>query len=62
MPDIDLKHEIIREAFKALSRFADGDIDLLCIIGSYNDTLDDSDILSLLRDWNAGRAVLNEVQ
>lgn len=59
---IALKHEIIREALKALKRFADDDIDLLCIIGSYGDTLPDEDILSLLREWNAGKSLLNEVQ
>lgn len=58
----DAKHKIILEAFKALKRFADDDVDLLSIIGSYNDTLSDEEIATLLHEWNAGRPIIYEVQ
>ncbi len=35
------------------------DEDLLAIIGSWRDTLDDEEILTLLRDYNAGRPIID---
>jgi hypothetical protein len=35
------------------------DEDLLAIIGSWRDTLDDQEILTLLQDYNAGRPIIN---
>lgn len=35
--------------------------DLLSIIGSWQDTLDDEHVLDLLRDWNAGRPLFQTV-
>jgi hypothetical protein len=48
----DLKAQIAHElcrAFKALG----ADWELLSTVGSYGDTLDDDDVLALLRGWNA---------
>jgi hypothetical protein len=36
--------------------------ELLSIIGSYGDTLDDKEVLQLLKDWNETGKVLNERQ
>jgi len=46
------------EGFTALERL-DADEELLSIIGSWRDTLDDREVLSLLRDYNAGRPTLH---
>ena len=40
----------------------DADEELLAIIASWRDTLDDADVLSLLREWNAGRPTLHTRQ
>ena len=48
----DLKAQIATElcrAFRALG----ADWELLSTVGSYGDTLDDEDVLALLRSWNA---------
>jgi hypothetical protein len=36
--------------------------DLLSVIGSYGDTLDDSEVLQLLKDYNATGKVMHERQ
>jgi hypothetical protein len=38
------------------------DEELLAIVGSWRDTLDDADVLRLLRDHNAGRPILHKRQ
>ncbi len=50
----DIKAQIAREIYKAVKTLG-GDGVLLSTIGSYGDTLDDDDVLILLRDWNAAR-------
>ena len=52
-----MKREIAAEIYRALQRLG-ADIDLLSIVGSYGDTLDDVDVLDLLREWNAGRPIM----
>jgi hypothetical protein len=39
-----------------------GDEELLAIVGSWRDTLDDADVLSMLREYNAGRTTLHRGQ
>jgi hypothetical protein len=48
------KAQIAAELYKAI-QFLDGDAALLATVGSYGDTLDDDDVLTLLRQWNADR-------
>jgi len=43
---------IIQEVYRAAEKLG-ARSDLLCILGSWGDTLEDADILSMLRDWNA---------
>lgn len=38
------------------------DPELLSIIGSYGDTLDDSEVLRLLKEWNETGKVIHEIQ
>jgi hypothetical protein len=45
---------IVIGLYKALQRLG-ADPDLLAIVGSYGDTLDNEMVLKLLREWNAGR-------
>ncbi len=53
-----LKAQIADEIRAALERL-DADAELLAIVGSWGDTLDDADVLSMLRDYNAGRPTLH---
>jgi hypothetical protein len=46
---------------KALERL-DAPIELRSIIGSYGDTLDDKEVLELLKSWNETGKVLHERQ
>jgi hypothetical protein len=39
----------------------DSDPELLSILGSWRDTLGDAEVLSLLRDYNAGRPTLRSL-
>lgn len=52
MSDPDLKAQIAHERYAALDCLGAGE-ELLSIIGSYGDTLDDDDVLALLKHWNA---------
>jgi hypothetical protein len=52
---------IAAELYQAFARL-DAPTELLSIIGSYGDTLDDKEILRLLRAWNETGKVLNERQ
>jgi len=36
-------------------------IELLSILGSYGDTLDDEEILDLLKDYNTGRPIMQHI-
>ena len=50
----DLKAQIAGELYRAIQKLS-GDEKLLSIIGSYGDTLDDEDVLLLLRSWNKSK-------
>jgi hypothetical protein len=53
----DLTPQIARELYAALERLG-ADAELLAIVGSWRDTLDDGEVLSMLREYNAtGRAL-----
>ena len=47
----DLRTAIAAQIVKALQRL-DADVDLLSVVGSYGDTLDDDEVLDLLKDYN----------
>ena len=56
-----VKAQIVGEIQKVLKRLY-VDEELLAIIGSWRDTLDDAEVLALLRDHNAGRPTLHRMQ
>jgi hypothetical protein len=60
-PEPDVRAQIVGESYKVLKRL-DADEELLAIIGSWRDTLDDGEVLVLLRDYNAGRPTLHRPQ
>lgn len=48
----NMKAQIAHELYRALEALgAEGE--LLAVVGSYGNTLDDDDVLALLRRWNA---------
>jgi hypothetical protein len=49
---VDLKAKIAHELYQAIKHIGGG-AQLLSIVGSYGDTLDDDDVLRLLRVCNA---------
>lgn len=53
----NMKAQIASELYMAIKRLG-GDDKLLSIVGSYGDTLDDDDVLLLLRDWNGPKPTL----
>ncbi len=53
--------QIVGEIYTALERL-DADEELLAIIGSWRDTLNDTEVLSMLQDYNAGRPTLHRAQ
>jgi hypothetical protein len=52
--DVEIKHKIILEMARILSAHTK-DTHLLAILGSYDDTIPDSDILAQLKDYLAHR-------
>jgi hypothetical protein len=48
---MNLKAQIGRELYRTIQTLG-GSGQLLSIVGSYGDTLDDDDVLALLRSWN----------
>jgi hypothetical protein len=61
IPDADITAQIADEICTALERLG-ADEELLAIVGSWRDTLDDADVLRLLRDHNAGWPILHKRQ
>jgi hypothetical protein len=57
----DLKARIAHELCRALKALG-ADAELLSTVGSYGDTLDDDDVLTLLRSWNAKTMPLTRVR
>ncbi len=53
---MDLKAKIASELYQAIKHL-NGGMELLSIVGSYGDTLDDEDVLSQLRTWNTRHQV-----
>ncbi len=51
--------KIAREIYVAVEA-AGGCVDLLCILGSFRDTLDDEEILRLLVELNRGAPIMTE--
>jgi len=47
----NIKALIAHELYRALQTL-EADAELLSTVGSYGDTLDDEDVLALLRSWN----------
>jgi hypothetical protein len=45
------------DIYHACARLGAG-VELLSILGSYGDTLDDSDVLTFLRAYNAGKPII----
>jgi hypothetical protein len=52
------RHAIVSELYRALERL-DAPPELLSIIGSWNDTLSDEEVLRLLKEWNETGKVLH---
>ena len=60
MPDDDdALWKIAREIYTAVEA-AGGCVDLLCILGSFRDTLGDDEILDLLVEFNKGAPIMSE--
>jgi hypothetical protein len=57
----DLKAPIAHELSVALERLG-ADEELLAIVGSWRDTLNDAEVLSMLREYNATGRVLHRPQ
>jgi hypothetical protein len=57
----DLTPQIAGEIYRAMENL-DADAELLAIVGSWRDTLDDRDVLSLLKEYNAAGRVLRRRQ
>jgi len=53
-----MKHAIICELIRAIVAMDDADADLLAIIGSYEDTLTDEEVLKALARYNSGLPVM----
>jgi hypothetical protein len=53
----DIKAQIADELYTALERLG-ADEELLSVVGSWRDTLDDAEVLALLREYNATGKVL----
>jgi hypothetical protein len=58
MTEPDLRVQIAGEIYIALQQL-DADEELLSIIGSWGDALDDTEVLAMLREFNAGRPMLH---
>lgn len=56
----NITREIAREIYIAAERLG-ASVDLLSILGSYGDSLDDEDVLGLLTQHNANLPILNPI-
>ncbi len=57
----DITPQIARELYAALERLG-ADAELLSIVGSWGDTLDEAEVLSMLREYNATGKALSRPQ
>jgi hypothetical protein len=60
-PGPDVRAQIAGELYVAFERI-DAPAELLAIVGSWRDALDDREVLSMLREYNAGRPTLHRPQ
>jgi hypothetical protein len=60
-PAGDLQAQIAREICTVLERLG-ADPELLAVVGSWRDTLDDAEILALLKEYNRTGRVLHQQQ
>jgi hypothetical protein len=60
-PAGDLQAKIAREFYIVLERLG-ADPELLAVVGSWRDTLDDAEILALLKEYNRTGRVLHQPQ
>lgn len=58
---VSITPAIAKELYRALERL-DADPELLCIVGSWGDTLDDGEVLELLKAWNESGKILHTSQ
>jgi hypothetical protein len=57
----DLTAQIVREIYAVLERLSAAP-ELLAVVGSWRDTLDDAEVLSMLREYNETGRVLHPPQ
>ena len=55
MEHLTVEQQIRAEIYRALE-LLNADRDLLAVVGSWGDTLDDTDVLTFLKEWNAEEA------
>jgi hypothetical protein len=60
-PTDDLQAQIAREFYIVLERLG-AEPELLAVVGSWRDTLDDADILAMLQEYNGTGRVLHRPQ
>ena len=56
--DRDIRKKIAAELYAALERLGTA-AELLDVVRSWRDTLDDGEVLARLREWSAGRPTLH---
>lgn len=56
----DLRAKIGREIYVAIERLG-AEVELLAIVGSYGDTLDDDEIHEMLEEYNGGRRIIDKL-
>ena len=55
-------HKILGEISKAIQKMVEpGDIELLCLIGSYGYTLDDEEVLDFLQQYNEKGTAIDRI-
>jgi hypothetical protein len=57
----DVTLDLWRQIYIAVSNVTD-DPDLLSILGSLGDTLTNSEVLAILKEYNAGGVTIHEIQ
>jgi hypothetical protein len=57
----DIRAQIAGEFYMAMERLG-ADVELLSIVGSWRDTLDDAEVLASLREYNRSGRVLHQPQ
>jgi hypothetical protein len=56
----DDQKRIISQIYIAVDRLG-ASIELLCLIGSFGDTLDDSEVLEMMHQYNKDGSYINEI-